>query len=78
MAMVSLKPEPIPLDVKVVLIGNSNIYHTLLSMDDDFRELFKVKVEFEEDAPKNIDNIMKLVRFVKSFCEQEELLDLDK
>ena len=78
MILVSIKPEPIPLDVKVVLIGNSNIYHTLLSMDDDFRKLFKVKVEFEEDAPKNIDNIMKLVRFVKSFCEQEELLDLDK
>ena len=45
--MVSLKPEPIPLDLKVILIGNANIYHTLLSMDIDFRKLFKIKVEFE-------------------------------
>ena len=36
MAMISLKPEPIPLDLKVILIGNSSLYHTLLSMDDDF------------------------------------------
>ena len=78
MILVSVKPEPIPLHVKVVLIGNSNIYHTLLSMDDDFRKLFKIKVEFEEDAPKNQENIERLTRFVKSFCNQENLLDLDR
>ena len=78
MMLISLKPEPIPLDVKVILLGNAEIYHTLLSMDEDFRKLFKIKVEFEDDAPKNQDNINKLVRFVRSYCEQEELLDLDK
>lgn len=78
MLLVALKPEPIPLDIKVLLIGNSNIYHTLLSMDDDFRKLFKVKVEFEEDAPKNTENIERLSKFVRSFCTQENLLDLDK
>lgn len=78
MVMVSLKPEPIPLDLKVILIGSSNIYHTLLSMDSDFRKLFKVKVEFEDDAPKTDDNMMKLARFIHGFCEQEELLPLDK
>ena len=78
MMLISLKPEPIPLDLKVILIGNAEIYHTLLSMDDDFRKLFKIKVEFEEDAPKTVENINKLVKFVKSYCEQEELLDIDK
>ena len=78
MLLVSLKPEPIPLNIKVLLIGNSNIYHTLLSMDDDFRKLFKIKVEFEEDAPKTNTNIERLSKFVRSFCAQEELLDLDK
>ena len=63
---------------KVILIGNSNIYHTLLSMDDDFRKLFKIKVEFEDEAPKTVENVDKLSRFVKSFCMQEELMDLDK
>ena len=78
MMLISLKPEPIPLDLKVIMIGNSEIYHTLLSMDDDFRKLFKIKVEFEEDAPKTEENIAKLVKFVRSYCEQEDLLDVDK
>ena len=76
--LLALKPEPIPLDVKVLLVGNSNIYHTLLSMDEDFRKLFKIKVEFEEDAPKTNANIQRLCNFVRSFCSQENLLDLDK
>lgn len=78
MAMISLKPEPIPLDLKVILIGNANIYHTLLSMDSDFRKLFKIKVEFEESAPITEENVNKLSRFVHTFCEQEELPHLDK
>ena len=78
MMLISLKPQPIPLDLKVVLIGSSEIYHTLLSVDEDFRKLFKIKVEFEEDAPKTVENINKLVKFVRSYCEQEELLDIDK
>ena len=78
MAMISLKPEPIPLDLKVILIGNANIYHTLLSMDSDFSKLFKIKVEFEETAPINEANVNKLARFVHTFCEQEELPHLDK
>lgn len=78
MVMVSLKPEPIPLDLKVILIGNSNIYHTLLNMDPDFRKLFKIKVEFADDAPRNDENVLRLARFFHSYCEKEELPHLDK
>ena len=78
MTLISLKPEPIPIDLKVILIGSSNIYHTLLSMDSDFRRLFKIKVEFEETAPITEENVNKLAQFVHSFCEQEELPQLDK
>ena len=78
MAMISLKPEPIPLNVKVIIIGDANIYHTLLSMDSDFRKLFKIKVEFEETAPINEENVNKLARFVHTICEQEELPPLNK
>lgn len=78
MVMVSLKPEPIPLDLKVILVGSAQIYHTLLEMDSDFRKLFKIKVEFENDAPVTSDNATKLARFVHSFCVQEELPHLDK
>ena len=78
MVMVSLKPEPIPLDIKVILIGNSNIYNTLLSLDNDFRKLFKIKVEFEDDAPRNLENMQKLARFAHGFCSKEELPPLDR
>ena len=45
----TLRPEPIPLDVKVVLIGSPLLYHLLYQLDDDFRELFKVKADFAPD-----------------------------
>lgn len=77
MIMVSLKPEPIPLDLKVILIGNSSIYQSLLAMDSDFRKLFKIKVEFEDDAPINKANINKLASIIHGFCEHEELPHLD-
>ena len=78
MVMVSLKPEPIPLDLKVLIVGNDAIYQSLLAMDSDFRKLFKIKVEFEENAPITAENINKLARFIHGFCEQEELPHLDK
>ena len=77
MVMISLKPEPIPLSLKVILIGDENIYQTLLAMDPDFRKLFKIKVEFADDAPLNKDNMVKLARFVKGYCEHEGLPPLD-
>ena len=78
MVMISLKPEPIPLDLKVLIVGNDQIYQSLLAMDSDFRKLFKIKVEFEENAPITTENINKLARFIHGFCEQEELPHLDR
>jgi lon-related putative ATP-dependent protease len=46
---VTLRPQPIPLDVKVVIIGTPQLYHLLSAVDDDFRELFKVRVDFAPD-----------------------------
>ena len=78
MVMVSLKPEPIPLNLKVILIGNEQIYQTLISVDADFRKLFKIKVEFEDDAPMSVENMNKLARVVQGFCLNEELPPLDR
>ena len=78
MVMISLRPEPIPLDLKVVLIGNSQIYQTLLAMDADFKKLFKIKVEFEDDAPLNAENVNKLARIIHGFCDYDNLPHLDK
>ena len=77
MVMISLKPEPIPMRLKVILIGDENIYQTLLAIDNDFRKLFKIKVEFADDAPLTAENMNKLARFVKGYCEHEELQPLD-
>ena len=78
MVMVSLKPEPIPLNIKVILIGTEQIYQTLLAFDADFRKLFKIKIEFEDTSENTLENMNKLARFIHGFCEQEELLQLDK
>ena len=78
MTLISLKPEPIPLNLKVILIGNSSIYQTLLAMDSDFRKLFKIKVEFEESAKINDENVNKLAQIIHGFCEHQELPELDK
>ena len=78
MVMISLKPEPIPLNVKVLLLGDSEIYHALLALDPEFKKLFKVKVEFEESAPRTDSNILKLAKFVHSFSEKEGMLPLDR
>ena len=76
--MLFRSPEPIPLNLKVIIIGEENIYQTLLQMDNDFRKLFKIKVEFEDDAPITMENMNKLARFMAGYCRQEELPPLTK
>ena len=78
MVMVSLKPEPIPIDLKVILIGDDNIYQTLLALDHDFRSLFKIKVEFEDEAIRNEENINKFANLLGGFCKQADLPPLNK
>lgn len=78
MVMISLKPEPIPLNVKVLLLGDASIYHALLALDPEFKKLFKIKAEFEESAPRTDTNMLKLANFVHSFSKKEGMLPLDK
>ena len=77
MLLVTLKPEHMPLNVKVILIGHADVYQYLLQNDPDFKKLFKIKVEFEETACKTKENIQKLSKFIASYCAQENLLPLD-
>ncbi len=70
----TLDPEPIPLDVKVIIIGNYRIYYLLLNYDEEFQELFKVKADFNVDMPRNKQNIMNYARFIHNQCEQEKLM----
>ncbi|MBQ7667812.1 MAG: AAA family ATPase [Clostridia bacterium] len=70
----TLKPEPIPLNLKVILVGTPDVYHLLYEMDDDFYKLFKVKVEFEEEMDNTEANRKKLTSFISSFCEKDKTL----
>lgn len=69
-----IKPEPIPLDVKVVLIGSPYLYHLLSEWDEDFHKIFKVKVEFDPDMEKTKEHALEFAAFVKRTAEKESLL----
>lgn len=69
----TLKPESIPLDVKVILIGNSYQYQLLYEYDSDFRELFKIKADFDSEMPRTAENIAYYSAFVHFFCNKEGL-----
>ncbi|WP_134704526.1 AAA family ATPase [Ammoniphilus sp. YIM 78166] len=69
-----LKPEPIPLDIKVILIGNPYIYYLLAQWDEDFQKIFKVKVEFDSDMDRSPEHIREFAGFVKRYTEKASLL----
>lgn len=73
---VTLKPQPIPLNVKVILVG-SYLYYSLLSRDEDFKKLFKVNVDFDVEMDRTSENIQHYVSFIGSMCERENLKHLN-
>lgn len=74
----TLRPEAIPLNVKVVLIGNPHIYYLLYSLDEEYRELFKVKADFDSRMDKNDETIYKYATFVASTCKKKNLMPFDR
>lgn len=77
MSTVSLEPEPVPLDVKVVLIGERLLYYLLSALDPDFLELFKVQADFEEDLARTDESHQHYARMIGAMARQENLLALD-
>jgi lon-related putative ATP-dependent protease len=73
----TLKPQPIPLSAKVILIGNPYIYQLLFSLDPDFKELFKVKAEFDIVMDRTDEKVRQYAAFVCTLCEKEHLKHLD-
>ncbi|MGQ9823813.1 MAG: Lon protease family protein [Desulfotomaculales bacterium] len=74
----SLRPEPIPVDVKVVLIGSYYLYHLLYALDEDFQKFFKVKVDFDTEMPRTPENLKNYAAFIGSVCRREKLKHFDK
>jgi len=73
----SLEPEPIPLDVKVVLLGERQLYYALAAADKDFSELFKVAADFDEQLDRTPENEQLYARLLGSFTRRESLRALD-
>ena len=73
----SLTPQPIPLSVKVVLVGKPLVYQLLLAYDPDFREFFKVKADFDTTIDRNKENLRRYASFVCTICEKEGLKHLE-
>jgi len=73
----SLKPQPIPLSIKVVLIGNPYLYQQLFILDMEFTELFKVKAEFDTTMARTEENVKQYAAFVCTICQKENLKHLD-
>lgn len=70
----SVKPEKIPVKIKVIMIGEPEIYDLVHWYDEDFRKIFKVKAEFDFTMPSSEENVSKLVRFTSRICRDEGLL----
>ncbi len=69
----TLEPEPIPLDVKVILIGEANVYYMLYALEEEFRELFKVKADFASTMDWGAECPRHFAQFVGSICQAEGL-----
>lgn len=72
----AMKPEAVPLDVKVILVGSSEYYYTLKLDDEDFGRLFKIKAEFGAAMPRNRETVQDLGRFLAVVCREEGHLPL--
>ena len=75
---VSLEPEPIPLDAKIVLFGDRLFYYLLHEYDPDFGELFKVAADFEERIERNADTHLLYARLISTLTRKEALLPFDR
>ncbi|HEU6443825.1 MAG TPA: ATP-binding protein [Gaiellaceae bacterium] len=74
----TLRPEPIPLDTKVVLLGSPLLYRVLYALDDDFRELFKVKADFATELDWSAEHHRNYAAFVSRWVRDNDLRHFDR
>lgn len=74
----TIKPEPVFACPKVVLIGSERTYQLLYELDNEFKELFKVKVDFDSYTEKNDENIYKTTQLISNYCREKHIRHLDK
>jgi lon-related putative ATP-dependent protease len=75
---VTLEPDPIPLDIKIVLVGDRMLYYLLHELDNEFSELFKVVADFDDNISMNPENTLLYARFIATLARRENLLHFNK
>ncbi|MFN0158089.1 MAG: AAA family ATPase [Bacteroidota bacterium] len=73
----ALKPEPIALNVKVIMVGDAYIYQMLYGMDEDFKKVFKVRADFDTEMTNDEKSIGGYISFIKTIIDEEKLLMFD-
>ncbi len=76
--VVSLKPEPIPINIQVILVGSELHYQQLCAMDVDFKKLFKIKADFDDSVLRNKENINKFIEYISYVCKINDLVPVNK
>ena len=74
----TLKPEPIDLDIKVILIGDAYLYSMLYSYEEDFRNLFKIMADFDVEMNRDDENINKILQLISNKCIEENIRHFEK
>lgn len=74
----ALKPEPIEVKVKVVMIGDAYLYETVYAVDEDFKKIFKVKADFDTVMERKDETQLKYAAFIRKICGDEKLLPFDR
>ncbi len=78
LASTAMKPEPIPINTKVIMIGDNYLYHLLYNLEEDFKKIFKTKAQFDTEMPNKKEHITNYVLFIKRIIEDEKLLQFHK
>lgn len=74
----TIAPEPIPLDLKVIIIGDSYTYQLLYIYDDDFKKLFRIRADFDIEMDRSEENVKKIISFIAQHCNEEGLKPFHK
>ncbi|MBI5599064.1 MAG: AAA family ATPase [Deltaproteobacteria bacterium] len=74
----ALKPAPIPVEVKVVIIGEPFLYYLLYNLDPEYRKLFKVKADFDNVMPRTVEHVAKYAHFMAAKCREKNLPPFDR